>query len=152
MSDRAVYLVRLLASAAICGAIVSGCSTNAEESDAEGSAVPTVSGSDASVVVQVDCGDDGVASVKVSYGGNSSDGGGVLVGRNPTTQAAGGLATFSRQYGTDVGFDDATLSVTTSPTTGTCTTTLTDYNSGEVLSQRETAGRAVVEAVVSAGH
>jgi hypothetical protein len=113
------------------------------------SAVPTVAGSDASVVVLVDCGDDGVANVNVAYG--TAPASTVLVGRNPTTLAAGGVETFSSNYGTRPGFDDANLTVTTSPTRGTCKTTLTDYNSGDIIGERETAGKVTLKAVVSAG-
>ncbi|OZE77255.1 hypothetical protein CH305_18640 [Rhodococcus sp. 15-649-2-2] len=122
--------------------LMAGCSSSEPE-------IPTVTGPDASIVATVDCGDDGVAGVSASYGT-----GGVketLIGRNPTTQLAGGQESFSSTYGTREGMDDATLSVTTSPTRGTCTTTLTDYDSGEVLVQKETSGKATVEAVISAG-
>lgn len=109
---------------------------------------PTVAGSDASVVVQVDCGTDGVAGVNIVYGTHASD---VLVGRSPTTLSVGGMETFSSTYGTGPGFGDALLTVTTEPTSGTCKTTLTNYNSGDVLGERETAGRVVLKAVVSEG-
>jgi hypothetical protein len=101
-------------------------------------AVPTVTGSHASVVVLVDCGDDGVANVNVEYGTAPPQT--VLVGKNPTTLGAGGLATFSSNYGTAPGYGDANLTVTTSPTRGTCKTTLTNYDTGNVIAERETAG------------
>ena len=114
-------------------------------------AIPVVTGphGEANVVVLVDCGEDGVANVHVEYGtGPDRD---VLIGRNSTTRSVGGLETFSSNYGTDPSFGDANLTVTTSPTRGTCKTTLTDYNSGDIIAERETAGKVTLRAVVSAG-
>ena len=99
--------------------------------------------------MQVDCGEDGVAGVHVKYGtGPDQD---VLIGRNPRTLSVDGLEMFSSNYGTDPGYPDANLVVTTSPTRGTCKTTLTDYNSGDIIAERETAGKVTLRAVVSAG-
>ncbi|QEM46100.1 hypothetical protein [Mycolicibacterium grossiae] len=75
-----------------------------------------------------------------------------LVGKNPTTRAAGGVATVSENFSTDVGFPDSNLAVTTAPTRGTCTTRLTDYVSGNVLGERTTAGLAKLYAVVPSPH
>jgi hypothetical protein len=106
----------------------------------------TATGSDPSITVNVDCGDEGVANVTVSYGTGPTQT--VLVGRNPTSQAVGSVRTFSQNYGTAPGFEDSHLTVTTAPTKGTCKTTLTDYESGNVLADRETAGKATFSAVV----
>ena len=138
----------LAASIAMSGIGVAACSSNSDSASSE-PAVPTVTGSDASVVVLVDCGEDGVASIDVAYGPGPAKN--VLVGRNPTTLAAGGVKTFSSNYDTEPGFDDATLTVTTTPTRGTCMTSLTDYNSGDIIGERLTAGKVMLKAVISAG-
>ena len=132
----------------VIGGLAALALTACSPQSSESAAIPVVTGPDASIVVLVDCGDDGVAGVHVKYGtGPDSD---VLIGRNPTTRSVGGLDTFSSNYGTEPGFDDATLTVTTSPTRGTCKTTLTDYNSGDVIAERETAGKVTLGAIVSA--
>jgi hypothetical protein len=94
----------------------------------------------------VDCGDDGVANVKVTYGKVVDK---ELIGRNPTTLANGGQETFDKTYGVS-GFDpnQYTLTATTKPTRGTCKTTLTDYELGTIIAERESAGQAVLTAVV----
>jgi hypothetical protein len=120
---------------------VSACSAQSSED-----AVPTVAGSNASVVVLVDCGDDGVASVHVKYGLTDNQ---ALIGRNAATLRAGGSKTFSSKYGVS-GSDGADLVVTTSPTAGTCKTTLTDYNTGKVIAERETAGKVTLKVVIKA--
>lgn len=134
------------AALALTGLALAGCSS----SDDEASTIPTVTtvnGEDASVVAQVDCGDDGVANVTATYGSTKKE---TLVGRNSTTQSAGGVDTFSNQYGTMPGNGDATLTVLTQPTRGTCMTTLTDYNTGDVIAERETAGKVELSVVVRA--
>jgi hypothetical protein len=99
--------------------------------------------------VLVDCGEDGVAGVRVKYGLTDDD---VLIGRNPITRSSGGLKTFSSKYGTeDSDHSDRDLTVTTSLTEGTCKTTLTDYNNGKIISERETAGKVTLKAVIRGG-
>lgn len=132
----------------VCGAgfalVLAGCSSSDNETG-----TPTVTGPDASIVATVDCGDDGVANVRSAYGtGEPRE---QLIGRNSTTSGAGGSKTYSSSFGTQSGMGEATLSITTSPTKGTCTTTLTDYNGGDVLVQKETSGEVTVEAVISSG-
>lgn len=136
------FLPVTIATAAVL--VTAGCASS--EKPASEPPVPTATPPNASIAVEVDCGTDGVANVVVSYGTGPDET--TLVGRNPTTLAAGGVETFSSKYGTAAGFDDAPLTVTTSPTRGTCKTTITDYNSGNVLGERETAGRAILKAVV----
>src|SRR6476646_5656691 len=117
----------------VIGGLAALALTACSPQSSESAAIPVVTGPDASIVVLVDCGDDGVAGVHVKYGtGPDSD---VLIGRNPTTRSVGGLDTFSSNYGTEPGFDDATL---------------TDYNSGDVIAERETAGKVTLGAIVSA--
>ncbi|MFC7618301.1 hypothetical protein ACFQV2_37960 [Actinokineospora soli] len=72
----------------------------------------------------------------------------VLVGRNPTTLAVGGQSSFSGTYATAPGYGDGTLTITTAPTRGTCTTTLTDYDAGTVLVEKRSAGKVALTAVV----
>jgi hypothetical protein len=48
------------------------------------------------------------------------------------------------------GFSDANLTVTTSPIRGTCKRTLTNYDTRNVIAQRETAGKAKLRAVINA--
>ncbi|MBM4492139.1 hypothetical protein GS445_07825 [Rhodococcus hoagii] len=122
--------------------VLSSCGSSSSEPAEQ----TKVAGNDASVVAQVDCGDDGVANVTVSYGSTKKE---TLVGRNETTRSAGGVDTFSNQYGTRAGMGDATLAVLTQPTRGTCKTTLTDYNSGNIIGERETAGKAELSVVIS---
>ena len=54
-------------------------------------------------------------------------------------------------YDTEPGFDDATLTVTMILPAGTCMTSLTDYNSGDIIGERLTAGKVMPKVVISAG-
>lgn len=99
-----------------------------------------------SVAATVDCGDDGVANVSTQFGTAPSKS--VLIGRNPTTLGAGGQSSFSGLYGTSPGLGDATLVVSTAPTRGTCTTTLTEYDGGKVLAEQKSAGKVTLTAIV----
>ena len=72
-----------------------------------------------------------------------------MVSRSPAEHA--NVATFRGRYGIVLGFADATLTVTTSPTHGTCTTTLTNRSSGDVIAKRETTNEVTLTAVVSTG-
>lgn len=125
------------ASIALSGIGLAACSDSDSKPD-----VPTVVGQDASVAVEVDCGADGVANVNVKFGQIDDD---VLIGRNALTRSVGGSNKFSRKYGIASGYDETLLTVTTRPTTGTCKTTLTDYESGNLVGERETAGQAVLK-------
>lgn len=129
-------------------AIITGCSNSYVAAPPPSApAIPIVT-YPSSIAATVDCGDDGVANVDAEYGTGAPTR--VLVGRNATTQAAGGQTSFSRNYGTAAGYSDSTLTVTTAPTRGTCTTTLTDYDTGNVLAQQESAGRVSLTAIVRA--
>jgi hypothetical protein len=97
-------------------------------------------------VTIVDCGSDGVANVNVRYGTGVDDD--FLVGRNSTTIGVGGRAALSNHYGTQQGSGAATLTVTTRPTTGMCDTSLTDYESGNVVAQRKSAGQVILNVIV----
>jgi hypothetical protein len=71
--------------------------TACSSSEADAPIVTGSNGKSPEVVVLVDCGEDGVAGVRVKYGLTDDD---VLIGRNPITRSAGGLKTFSSNYGT----------------------------------------------------
>jgi hypothetical protein len=101
----------------------------------------------ASIVVQVDCGADGAARVTVQYGTAPAEQ--LVVSRSPADHA--NVETFTGRYGIVPGFADATLTVTTSPTHGICTTTLTNRSSGDVIARREAANDVTLTAVVSTG-
>jgi hypothetical protein len=134
-------------------AILTGCSSGpATHTALPGSATTTKSepnvlkGSDPTLVAQADCGEDGVANVHIVYGTVDQK---VLVGRNPTTQAAGGSKSFSSNYGMGRGDENVLFTITTEPTTGTCKTTLTDYDSGDVIAEKETSGRATLQVLLT---
>lgn len=117
-------------------------------SSSEDSSTPKATGPDAGVILLVDCGEDGVGVVKVSYGVVDDE---FMVGRNPTTLSIGGYKTLSRNYGASDDGEGATLTVSTQPTRGTCSTSLTDDNSGDILAEKETAGKAELSAFLPAG-
>ena len=106
--------------------------------------VPTLGGIYAHLVAEVDCGVDGVADVHIEFGKVDDH---ILVGRNPTTQSIGGQQRFSMNYGVSAGSSNVPFTITTSPTTGTCITTLTNYNTGDIIGQKETAGRARLKVI-----
>ncbi len=88
--------------------VLSSCGSSSSEPAEQ----TKVAGNDASVVAQVDCGDDGVANVTVSYGSTKKE---TLVGRNEPTRSAGGVDTFSNSTAPGR-HGDATLAVLTQPT------------------------------------
>lgn len=126
--------------AAVATIAISGCGS----AKSEGVGVPTLSGSDASLTAQVDCGDDGVTDVHVTYGKVDTH---VLIGKNPLTQAVGGSATFDNNYGIGANDSNVSFTITTSPTRGTCKTTLTNYNTGDVIAEKTSAGKAELKAL-----
>lgn len=133
----------LVAAIAVCAAAaLSSCSSDKEPS------IPQATGPDPGLVLQVDCGDTGIGVVKISYGTSDTE---LLVGQTaaPSEQT---VDTLSRRYGLlDEDTEGATLVVSTKPTRGTCKTSLTDYNSGDVLGEKETAGKVELSAFVPAG-
>lgn len=126
------------------GGTPSGAGTTATTKSAPD--VPELAGSDPTLAATVDCGDEGVANVEISYGEIGEQ---VLVGRNPTTQAVGGQKAFSAHYGLGRGDENVMFVITTSPTRGSCRTTVTDYDSGDVIVDKETAGRATLRVLVT---
>jgi hypothetical protein len=127
---------RLLVAASIAvsvATVVSSCSSEKEPS------IPKATGPNASIALEVDCGTDGVGVVDITYGVTSKQ---VMVARNVTSRSVGAIEKFSNKYGASDDGVDATLTVSTRPTTGTCKTSLTDYNSGDILAEKETAGKA----------
>lgn len=148
-------MIRTTICLAASAAIVAGCASSenpgvtgaaSATSSSAVAAIPTVSGSKATVVAQVDCGEDGVANVEVVFGKIDNK---VLVGRNPTTQAIGGSKTFSQLYGMGDGNLDQTFTLGTAPTTGTCKSSITNYDTGEIIAQKESAGRSVLKVVLT---
>lgn len=105
---------------------------------------PKATGESPSIIAQVECDDDGVANVHVTYGSGVDET--FLIGNTPH----GDMDKFDRDYGMAPGYPEATLTVETSPTRGTCLTRFTDDDSGDVLAEKETAGTARLEAVVPA--
>lgn len=113
----------------------------------EDGTTPTLRGKDATLIAQVDCGEDGVANVHILYGQIDKS---YLIGRNAITLGVGeGTETFDQRYGIDEQSRNLPFSITTSPTTGTCTTTLTDDESGKVLATKSTAGKAKLQVVLA---
>lgn len=101
---------------------------------------PTVSGTNPTVTVQAECDEDGVANVAIKFGEVDDK---FLIGKNAITQTfAGGRKKVDRSYQLASGYEEVPLTVTTSPTTGTCRTVITDYESGNVVAERDTAGKA----------
>jgi predicted transcriptional regulator len=119
----------------ISAVLLTGCSQGKD-------AVPTIAGSDPVAVVQADCGQDGVANVHLDYGKWNDD---FLIGRNAVTKTiAGGEDNFEKRLSLSGDVDELPLTVTTDPTTGTCKTTITNDETGDVVMERQTAGKAVL--------
>lgn len=109
--------------------------------------VPVLPGANATLVAQADCGADGVANVQIVYGQVSDH---FLIGRNALTQTlGGGMATFDRRYGVSPGDENLLFTITTSPTTGTCTSTLTDADGGDVIAEKKSAGKVELKVMFS---
>ena len=119
---------------------IAACSKNTAPS------VPTLNGTDATLIAQVDCGETGVAGVTIEFGDLDDE---YLVGRPPLTQAVGGIEALDRRYGISDGYQDVMFTIATDPTTGTCTTVLTDADSGDVLAEKSSAGTARLEVMVT---
>ncbi|MGB3602711.1 MAG: hypothetical protein WBA38_04065 [Gordonia sp. (in: high G+C Gram-positive bacteria)] len=128
--------------AALAAVAITGCGN-----EEDGPGIPVLSGQDASIVAQADCGEDGVANVRVQYGDIDDT---TLIGRNPTTLGIGqGSPNFDHHYGISEGYKNLSFTITTSPTKGTCVTTLTDRETGDVLATRESAGTVKLEAIMA---
>jgi hypothetical protein len=107
---------------------------------------PAANESAAILSAVVDCGQDGAAQVRVAYGKFTKT---TLVSRALAGHRPDASAVFSENFG---GINPATkpfdFIITTMPTSGVCKTTLTNYVSGNVIGQRETAGAATLRATV----
>lgn len=139
----------VLAAAAI-GSVCVGCASSTPQavttSTTTSPAVPTLSGPAAILSVVVDCGQDGAARVRVAYGKFVDN---ALVSRALAAQRSDAVHVFSKNYGgMKPGAEPANFIVTTTPTSGVCKTTLTDYAAGSVIEERETAGAVVLRATL----
>lgn len=140
--------VAVLASIAIGSGCV-GCTASEPQAATTSSttsspAVPTLSGPTAILSVVVDCGQDGAARVRVAYGKFADN---ALVSRALAGHRPDAVPVFSKNYGgMKPGAEPANFVITTTPTSGVCKTTLTDYAAGSVLEQRETAGFVMLRA------
>lgn len=111
------------------------------------SPTPDVWGGDGARVL-IDCGQDGVANASIEFGKVHEE---ILVGGDPETLAAGGVATYERVFGV---FDPPAavpLVVTTVPTRGTCTTTLSNGINGEVLAKETSSEEVTLTVVIKRG-
>lgn len=140
--DRAMNTKMGAAAAALAaGVLVAGC----DSKDAGGP--PKLTGPDASLVAQADCGADGVANVHINYGVLNKD---YLIGRNAVTLNLGkGQERFDNRYGIGNDMKNVLFTIVTDPTTGTCTTTLTDGREGDVLAEKKSAGRVELQVMMT---
>ena len=112
----------------------------------KGDGTPTLEGKDPTLVAQADCGTDGVANVRVKYDQIDDT---FLIGRNELTKSlGGGTDTFDRRYGIDDNSKNLRFTITTDPTRGTCKTTLTDGEKGDVLAEKSSAGKVELSVIV----
>ncbi|TWS27261.1 hypothetical protein FK530_19125 [Tsukamurella conjunctivitidis] len=123
------------------GLLVAACGAKGDDGP------PKLTGADASLVAQADCGTDGVAGVHIKYGLIDED---HLIGRNAITLTIGkGSEKFDNRYGIGSDSKNVLFTITTSPTTGTCTTTLTDGNKGDVIAEKKSAGKIELQVLMT---
>ena len=73
-----------------------------------------------------------------------------LVSRALAARRTDAVPVFSKNYGgIKAGDQPSDFIITTMPTSGSCRTTLTNYVTGDVIGQRETAGTATLRATVT---
>lgn len=118
---------------------VAGCTV-------DDTAVPTVSGSDAAIVATVECGDDGAATVRATFG--SRDEQEVLVTKAAVSVPEEAVPVYSEDFGAEGETADSELTIVTSPTRGVCTTALTDRATGRVMVQVTSPAPETVEGIV----
>ncbi len=139
----------VLATIAI-GTVCVGCSTSSPQavtSSSTSSPVPTINGPSATLSAVVDCGPDGAAQVRVAYGRFTKT---KLVSRALAAHRPDAIFVFSENYGReDPAAPPSDFIITTTPTSGVCKTTLTNYMTGDVIAQRETAGFVMLRATLT---
>lgn len=118
---------------------VAGCTV-------DDTAVPTVSGPDAAIVATVECGDDGAATVRTTFG--SRDEQEVLVTKAVESESEEAVPVYSEDFDAEGGTTESELTILTSPTRGVCTTALTDRATGRVMVQVTGPAPETVEGLV----
>jgi hypothetical protein len=134
-SDRRWGLVGLIAVVVS----VAGCTV-------DDTAVPTVSGPDTAIVATVECGDDGAATVRATFG--SRDAQEVLVTKAAESKSAEAVPVYSEDFEAEGGTTESELTIVTSPIRGVCTTALTDRATGRVMVQVTGPAPETVEGLV----
>ncbi|WP_235581616.1 hypothetical protein [Rhodococcus sp. Leaf278] len=118
---------------------VAGCTV-------DDTAVPTVSGPDAAIVATVECGDDGAATVRTTFG--SRDEQEVLVTKAVESESEEAVPVYSEDFDAEGVTSESELTILTSPTRGVCTTALTDRATGRVMVQVTGPAPETVEGLV----
>ncbi|OZE93065.1 hypothetical protein CH302_23490 [Rhodococcus sp. 15-2388-1-1a] len=118
---------------------VAGCTV-------DDTAVPTVGGPDAVMVATVDCGDDGAATVRATFGSRDTEE--LSVAKAPAIASADTVPIYSDEFRAEDGANESALTIWTSPTRGVCTTALTDPATGNVLVQVTSPAAETVEGLV----
>lgn len=136
----------LLATTAV-GSVCVGCGTSTPQAVTTTTTTSPAANESASILsAVVDCGQDGAAQVRVAYGKFTKT---QLVSRALAGHRPDAVPVYSENFG---GVNPAPkpfdFIITTMPTSGACKTTLTNYVSGDVISQRETAGAATLRATL----
>lgn len=103
-------------------------------------------GPDAVMVATVDCGDDGAATVRATFGSRDTEE--LSVAKSPEIASAATVPTYSDEFRTEDGANESALTIWTSPTREVCTTALTDRATGNVLVQVTGPAAETVEGLV----
>lgn len=98
------------------------------------------------MVATVDCGDDGAATVRATFGSRDTEE--LSVAKSPEIASAATVPTYSDEFRTEDGANESALTIWTSPTRGVCTTALTDRATGNVLVQVTGPAAETVEGLV----
>lgn len=109
-------------------------------------AVPTVDGPDAAIIATVECGDDGGATVRSSFG--SRDSSEVLVSKAMGSTPDATVPIYTEAFEAESGVAESELTIRTSPTRGVCTTALTDRATGRVMVQVTGPAPETVDGIV----
>lgn len=123
LAQRRTGRVTLCASAAVLSAVV-GCTVD-DTADAL-SATPG-----AAIVATVDCGDDGVATVRSSFASRASEE--VFVSRPPDFASDTAIPFYSERFRVDGEAEESEVTIWTTPSRGVCTVKLVDEETGRVM-------------------